>query len=71
MPDAPIVDDSVVELEIELLDREENPWRARLARTVTWWSADTKREALRGAIGIATDDELEAALGELWRAGHA
>lgn len=68
MSDAPILEEGTITIELQERDADQpvKRFRARVDGSDYWWSSDTAREALSGAVSIALEDGIADALGELW-----
>lgn len=68
MSDELIVQEGVVSFEVAEVKQEDRPerYRARIEGGEMWSYGFSVREALRDAGATALNDEVEAALGDLW-----
>lgn len=61
-----IVQEGEVWFEIQEVDDDKLPYRARLFGTESWCSGASLREAIVVAAGKAGESAVEEALGDLW-----
>lgn len=67
----PILEEGEVRIEIQKRDADDPMERfwARVVGCDHWHGSDDVRDAIRGAASLATDAEIDDALGDLWEGG--
>lgn len=65
----PIVREDGFSIEVQELDRETQPYRARLEACDEWSAGESLWAAIVKATSHATEASIEAALGDLWTMG--
>lgn len=65
----PIVREGGFSIEIQQIERGEQPYRARLEQSDKWYAGESLWAAVGKATIDATEDSIETALGDLWAMG--